>query len=259
MPEYYKTVGGIVEQFVERALPASHWGAAYFDIRLMELSLIDTLLDRAIERGGQRFLDFGCGLGLACVYASEFFERVEGVDIEEIGVAYNVDRPAPLYGMDILKNLKIDNVSLSACDTLEFLSRNPEAYDMILSVFVLEHVDDISSACERLARAMKPGGRAVHIVPNTHDTIIQLLVQNLQPTEQNERDAIATGRGLRKLGGLYAPITHSEFIDDYRKQFEINAVERFIFPMMQSGLRIRRIVPMREHSYGLLVEKPAAR
>ena len=170
---------------------------------------------------------------------SSFFEAVDGVDIEDIGVAFKVDRPAPVVGQEIIRSIGVDNVSLHCGDTERFLRERPGAYDFILTVFVLEHVKEIDAICRDLACAMRPGGRAVHIVPNTHDTIIQLLQQNLQPTEQNEREAVKMGRGLRKLGGLYAPITHSEFIDDYREQFAINELERYTFSMLAAGLQIK--------------------
>jgi SAM-dependent methyltransferase len=253
---YSKHIGGIVEKFVEAAIPYSHWGTNYFNIRLMELVLVESLLGNPISRGGSRFLDFGCGIGLSCVYAAPFFKQVDGVDIEEIGVAFNVKRPSPVVGAELVASLGIGNVTLVACDTFTFLDDHPGAYDFIFSVFVLEHIEDIEGICGRLARAMAPGGRAVHIVPNTHDTIIQLLQQNLRPDAENERNIAPAGRGLKKMGNLFAPITHSEFIEDYNAQFEVNALERFLFPMIASGLKVQKISPIREHSYAILVEKP---
>lgn len=41
-----------------------------------------------------------------------------------------------------------------------------EAYDIALSVFVLEHVDDVRSALSEAARVLRPGGLLVLVVPN---------------------------------------------------------------------------------------------
>ncbi|MGI9498804.1 MAG: class I SAM-dependent methyltransferase [Geminicoccaceae bacterium] len=254
---YSKSIGGDVEKFVSAALPYSHWGMAYFNIRLLELTLIDHLFDDVIARGGDSFLDVGCGLGLASVYASKTFRLVEGTDIDDLGVAFKVDVPAPVKGQAMMKELGFDSIRLHCGDTNKFLEEKEEAFDMILSVFVLEHVDNVESLLQLIARSLRPGGRVVHIVPNTHDTINQLLIQNLQPTKENERHRIKTGRGLKRMGHLYAPITHSEFIDDYREQFEINSLERYLFPIVSSGMKICKISPMREHSYAILAERPA--
>jgi|GEM_PF-3573198 len=100
-----------------------------------------------------------------------------------------------------------------------------------------------------------------HIVPNTHDTIIQLLQRNLEPIRQNIRKAMAAKKLLgrvdgRLMGSLFTPITHSEFFDDYRQQFEVNSSEHYLFPMLGAGLKVLDIKPMSEHAYGILAEKP---
>lgn len=250
-----------IRRFVHEALPLSHWGERYFDIRLMELELTDSLFSGVISLGGGRALDIGCGIGLAAVYFADHFSYVDGTDIDEIGVAFHVDRPAPIAGAEILRRLNFDSVQLHCGDTFKFLSARPEHYDFIFSSFVLEHVSDIEQLIFNAASALRPGGRMFHIVPNTHDTIIQLLQRNLEPIRQNIRKAIAAKRvpgrvDGRLMGSLFAPITHSEFIDDYRQQFEVNSSEHYLFPMLGAGLKILDIKPMREHAYGILAEKP---
>jgi SAM-dependent methyltransferase len=250
-----------IRRFTHEALPLSHWGERYFDIRLMELKLADSLFSGVISRGGERALDIGCGIGLAAVYLSEYFSSVDGTDIDEIGVAFHVDRPAPIVGAEILSRLKLKTVQLHCGDSFEFLDARSECYDFIFSSFVLEHVPDVEKMIFCAAGALRRGGRMFHIVPNTHDTIIQLLLRNLEPVRQNIRKAISVrrqpGRVDGKLmGSLFSPITHSEFIDDYRQQFDINSLEYYLFPMLMAGLNIIDIKPMREHSFGILAEKP---
>lgn len=196
------------------------------------------------------------------MFLGDSFATVDGTDIDEIGVAFSVDCPAPLAGIEILKRLGISNVSLHCGDTLDYLRGRTDNYDFIFSCFVFEHVEELQSLINGAVAALKPGGRMLHIVPNTHDTMIQLLLRNLDPFWKNIRRAFAirksVGRTEGKLmGSLFTPITHSEFISDYRVQFEVNSLEHYLFPMIEAGLRVIDIKPMREHSYGVLVEKVA--
>jgi hypothetical protein len=43
-----------IRAFVAEALPLAHWGETYFDIRLKELMLADSLFDGVISQGGGR-------------------------------------------------------------------------------------------------------------------------------------------------------------------------------------------------------------
>ncbi len=250
-----------VRRFVAAALPFSNWGQTYFDIRLMELAMADSMFGGMLTSGGRRALDIGCGIGLASVYLADHFEQVDGTDISDIGVAFKIDRPSPVVGAEMVRQLGMTRVNLHCGDTLSFLRARPDAYDFVMSHFVLEHVAELDPLFDALVASMRSGGRTFHIVPNTHDTIIQLLVKNLQPFWPNFKHAwrLRTARGRaegRRQGGLFTPITHSEFLDDYTKQFEVNASERYLFPMLRAGLRILDIKPMREHAYGILAVKP---
>jgi 2-polyprenyl-3-methyl-5-hydroxy-6-metoxy-1,4-benzoquinol methylase len=250
-----------IRRFVAETMPFSNWGQSYFDIRLMELMLADSLFGNLLSMGGQRALDIGCGIGLACVVLAERFAHVDGTDIDEIGVAFRVDRPAPMVGSQVISKLAIQHVHLHCGDTMTFLGRRPEHYDLIFSHFVLEHVAELGPLCDALFSSLKPGGRTFHIVPNTHDTIIQLLVRNLEPLWPNLKRAWRARRTHTRCdgrleGSMFTPITHSEFLSDYRAQFEVNASERYLFPLLQAGFRILDIKPMREHAYGVLAEKP---
>jgi len=260
MSAFHDRLPAGVHEFVTAAMPYSNWGQTYFEIRLMELSMADSMFGNLFRPGGKRALDIGCGLGLASVYLAEFFDQVDGTDIEELGVAFKIDRPAPVVGAELLAKLGRSSVHLHCGDTLQFLSARPGTYDFVMSHFVLEHVPQIEPLCEAIAASLRPGGRTFHIVPNTHDTIIQLLRHNLQPLWRNIRQAWRLRRQPgraegRLVGNLFTPITHSEFLDDYSAQFEVNASEHYLFPLIKSGLRILDIKPMREHAYGILAVK----
>jgi len=250
-----------VQAFVKDALPFSHWGMTYFNIRLMEYALADGMFGDVLRRGGARALDVGCGLGLAATYLSNFFTYVDGTDLDHVDAAFAGGRPAVAVGGELVQRIGLHNISLHCGDSLAFLEARPETYDLIFSHFVLEHVENIDALAGAMARALKPGGRAFHIVPNTHDTIIQLLTRNLEPVAQNARAAWRVRNAKERVDGrlqgtLFTPVTHSEFISDYRTQFDVNASERYLFPILESGLIVRDMKPMREHAYGILAEKP---
>lgn len=252
-----------MQAFVQEALPYSHWGMRYFEIRLMECALADGMFGGVLSQGGARALDVGCGLGLAAMYLAEHFDAVDGTDLDHVDAAFAAGKPAAVVGQEIMSRLGKKNVSLHCGDTLAFLAARPESYDLIFSCFVLEHVEDIEALTHAMAAALKPGGRMFHIVPNTHDTIIQLLTRNLDPLLPNAKTAWALrkteGRAEGRLqGNLFTPITHSEFLSDYRQQFEVNSTEHYVFPLLNAGMTVRDIKPMREHAYGLLATKPEA-
>lgn len=157
-----------------------------------------------------------------------------------------------------MREAGITNANLHSGNTLPYLQDSAEFFDFIFSNFVMKHVEHLGSFCQAMYLALKPGGKSLHIVPNTHDTMCQLLIQNLQPAEKNASLVMAgdlyekeTGqkRRLREMGrGWIAPVTHSEFIHDYRDQFEVNSLERYLWPLMDAGFRIRDIKPTREHA-----------
>jgi 2-polyprenyl-3-methyl-5-hydroxy-6-metoxy-1,4-benzoquinol methylase len=250
------------QRFIDHALPFAHWGQAYFDIRSMELMMLDGMFPGVLEGKEKIALDVGCGVGFAASWLSPRFARVDGTDIEELGVAFRVERPSPIVGNELMQKAAIGNVSLHCGDTFDYLRDRPATYDLVTSVFVMEHVEEIQRLCDGIAHSLKPGGQTLNVVPNTHDTIIQLLVKNLNPFRQNFRDAWRLRTESRRaegrrFGSLFAPITHSEFISDYRQQFDVNSLERYVFPMIRAGLVIRDVKPCREHSYAILAEKPA--
>lgn len=258
---YYERLSPNLQAFIAEAMPFSNWGTTYFEIRLMELSMADSLFGGVFSAGGGRALDVGCGIGLACAYLADHFVEVDGTDIEDLGVAFKLDRPAPVVGAELLKRLGRSNVHLNCGDTLEFMNRRPEGYDFIFSHFVMEHVPQLDPLCEAICAALRPGGRTFHIVPNTHDTVNQLLLQNLQPLWPNIKRAWQARKTTtrcegRLQGSLFTPITHSEFLDDYRQQFDVNSSDRYLFAMLRAGLRILDMKPMREHAFGILAEKP---
>lgn len=101
------------------------------------------------ERLGGRVLENGCGVGM-------YVERLRTCARQVIGLEYDYDRArqAGENQADIIN---------AAGEKLPFPQ---EAFDLILSHEVLEHVDDDRMAVEEMVRVLRSGGRMIVFCPN---------------------------------------------------------------------------------------------
>lgn len=220
-------------------------------------------LPQVFSSEGQHTLNLGCGIGFMSVLLRNHYRAVAGIDIAEPSVAFNVDQPSPQVGEGLLAKVGIGSVNLLTVETPTFLAENRETWDLIFSHFVFEHIEDLESTRSRIVDALKPGGYSLNVVPNTHDTVNQLLLTTMRPLRENLRTAWRLRRtnrrhersDLRRHGLLFAPITHSEFIDSCSDQFAVNSLERFLFPLLMTGMRLIDVKPLREHSSAILCRK----
>ena len=102
------------------------------------------------QRTGAVLVD-GCGVGMYIKALRPYAEMVCGIDIEAEHLSL-ARQNAPDAGL-----------SLAMC---EALPHPDNAFDLVLSHEVLEHVSDDRLAAAEMVRVLKPGGRAVIFVPN---------------------------------------------------------------------------------------------
>lgn len=241
-------------------------GETYFRTRKLEFELQQMLLPQAFTKPFARVLELGCGIGYKALLMKAHAKRVEGIDIHEPYHGFKGREPAVVTGQKILGEIGSSGVHLTCANYVEYLKVRPDCYDLIYSDYLLEHVPDLPPLMCAVFNSLRQGGLAVHTVPNTHDALIQLATENLQPTW---RALARVGKAYvrRLMGGskrhprvtatgTFVPITHSEFINDYRKQFEVYRLENFVFPMMEAGFVIEAIVTTREHAYTIVCRKP---
>ena len=97
------------------------------------------------------------GGGRRCEYAhavpAHGDVRLVAVDISEKELAANVD-VTDTRTADVAKGLPFGDAEV----------------DLIVSNFLLEHVDGVPAAVEHMARVLKPGGRTIHFLPCRYST-----------------------------------------------------------------------------------------
>ncbi len=107
----------------------------------------DRWLDGILPIGGKRALDVGCGTGRHAVLLADRFSLVDAVDISEpmIRIASECrSRPNIRYRHGDVSTLLDD-----------------AKYDLILSVFAMHHVDDLTATLGRIRQLITPGGLVV--------------------------------------------------------------------------------------------------
>ena len=107
---------------------------------------------------GQRVLEVGCGVGSIIDLLGER-EFICGIDIEEDVLAYSADR---FPDRSRHQFLQLDFASLSAAQ-ITFL--RDLRFDTIVSLNVLEHIEDDVAALRSMREILVPGGHAALLVP----------------------------------------------------------------------------------------------
>src|SRR5688572_12957911 len=108
--------------------------------------------DALAARPGETILDVGCGPGF---YVTEIADAVGPT-----GSVVGIDASAPMLAIARHRCEAYDNVRLEECAATS-LSIDDQSADAVLSVQVLEYVQDIPRALAEIHRVLRPGGRVV--------------------------------------------------------------------------------------------------
>lgn len=134
------------------------------------LSTLNRLMNEAALReltlrGGERIVDFGCGLGqLARAMARAAGTRVLGLERSEAQLA-TAAQQAAAAGETALVELRQGDVAAPPLEGREWGS-----FDVAHARFVLEHVPDPLAVVSQMVRAVRPGGRIV-LQDDDHDVL----------------------------------------------------------------------------------------
>lgn len=115
--------------------------------------LILALLEQLGVRPPAKVLDAGCGWGVTLDALAERGYQAAGMDVSR-QVLEQLDRPGR---------------TLIEADLAQPLPDQPETFDAVLALDVIEHLDDDRSAVARLGRLVRPGGCVIVSVPALPD------------------------------------------------------------------------------------------
>jgi ubiquinone/menaquinone biosynthesis C-methylase UbiE len=128
--------------------------------------------------GGGHLVDFGCGNGAQTLHFVSDFDRLTGVDVDEI---FLEDFRREIATRDLTGRVE----ALAADGGLVPLPDGTA--DVVTCFTVLEHVPDEAAALAEMKRILRPGGRLIISVPNrwwlfeTHGADLPLFPWNRVP------------------------------------------------------------------------------
>ena len=240
-------------------------GPSYFRVRKLEFELLRMLEPGYFSHVYERALELGCGIGFKALLTGKFARHIDAVDLDVPYHGFQSDQRAVDIGRKAMERIGVENIDFFAADYVEFMTKNVESYDLVYSDYLLEHVPNVPALCQAMFSCLRNGGRILHVVPNTHDALIQLVKENLQ---SSFRGLLRVLKGyLNRIlkgekrhpkitaSGLFVPITHSEFLEAFSDQLEVYRLEHYVFSMIEAGFMISAIHPTREHSFAIFAQK----
>ena len=109
-------------------------------------------IEKMIPEGSNGILDVGCGRGEFLEYLSKKgFRNLAAIDISEEAIAF------------VKKILPDCDARVSIGEKMPF---DNDSFELILCLGVLEHFLDIEGGIKEMQRVLKPGGKALIMVPN---------------------------------------------------------------------------------------------
>jgi ubiquinone/menaquinone biosynthesis C-methylase UbiE len=169
----------------------------------------------ALTQPDTSLLDIGCGHAdfLASVYA----------------------RTPNTYGIDpdaeaLKKNTIIKHTVVGTAHHLPFADNS---FDLIVTAWVFEHLEQPEQACREIYRALKPGGRLVFLTPNSWNYNVWMI--RLIPNHFHD---FFTRR-------LYQRQEH----DTYRVRYQINSPRRIAKMLLPIGFKAEQVILNGDPSY----------
>ena len=115
-------------------------------------------------RSFPRLLDIGCGTGIYFDALSRYAERVDAIDCapDMIHVAHHYCTTRALSQFNCIE---------ASAQKLPF---KEQAFDAVIAMDLLHHVDEVETVLDEVYRTMKPGGRFLVLEPNICNPLMAL-------------------------------------------------------------------------------------
>ncbi len=112
---------------------------------------LEFLAQTGLLKPGDRILEIGCGIGTIVFELAKQGFDVRGTDISQVAVA---------YGRRKYEGIRLD------VQPAEELAFEDEAFDVVLSFDLFEHIARIDRHVDEVRRVLKPGGYYLFQTPN---------------------------------------------------------------------------------------------
>lgn len=238
----------------------------YFKMRCYEFRILRQLLPSYFDLNDKYdvILEIGCGFGFKSLLLSPFCDKLIGVDIPEKHKGYV--KGDFKSSIDVAKVLVNETLGLRGVEFNHMWPDNlkveSDSVSLIFSEYVLEHIPKLPEAVKEMHRVLRKGGIMIHVVPNTTDAVLGFIDANVN---FSLKQYVATyfakllkrthSRPRLKPNALVIPQSHSEFLDDFSKQIEVYKLENYLFPMIDAGFKIEKIISTREHNNVIVARK----
>lgn len=217
-------------------------------VRSTEFLLLLTKLSRIDGLRHNKILEVGCGRGLGLLLWSQVAEHVAGIDLPE-----EIQRAKHFLQGSSGQNIRL--FSSRGEDLLTELS----GFDLVISQYVLEHVDDIGAVLDNTKRYVAQDGYVVHILNNLSDRLDWYLTYRLQTSPLRRLVHSKRHRGWLETmkRPLHFTVPHEPRFGSFRDELSGYRLEEWSRIVMQHGFMVVDYFQTREVNWAL-VTRPLA-
>lgn len=194
-------------------------------------------------------LELGWGAGYSLRLWSQVAERVTGADVPQaMGLARRLldAYPPPRHNIDLVESRGEDFTS-------------SEKYDLVLTQYVLEHVDEIPKVLARIRENIEPQGLAIQVLNNT-DSRTAWYVEYRQATSLPRRLYHSwRERGFLKtaLGALEYTVPHEPRFGSFAHELTEYRLDRWALRLMRAGFEVVDWFQTADFNY-VIITRPIA-
>jgi SAM-dependent methyltransferase len=204
----------------------------YFDLRGTEFLLLLVRLSKVEGLQTRRILEVGCGAGFNLRLWGELAELAVGSDLpDEIRKAERV--------LELFPPLDQGEIRLIPGTGEDFAGIEGE-FDLILTEYVLEHVQDLTEVLANIRTRLAPGGMAVHVLPNLTDRHDWYVSYRLQTSWPARLRASVAERGVSEtaLTPFEHTTAHEPSFGNYAHEHAGYRLEEWAARILEQGFEI---------------------